>query len=122
PAQLITCGPLTNIFLEMTFVEENQEVETFATKAPAQSLAGEALDRPLLVGDQREKFFMIHGPEKVSEIRVHDPLRPALNLFPNLAPRLLRRSPSPISEAGIIEYRLKDWLPPIEQRLLTYPT
>jgi len=32
-------GPLTNNPLEMTFVERNQEIQTFATKAPAQSLA-----------------------------------------------------------------------------------
>ena len=55
------------------------------------------------LGYQREKLLVIHGPEKVSEIRVHDPLRPALNLFPHFAQRILRRSPSPISEAGIIE-------------------
>src|SRR5229473_211604 len=49
-----------------------------------------------------------------------DPLRPALNLFPHFAQRILRRSPSPISEAGIIEYRLEDRFQPIEQRLLTH--
>ena len=32
-------GPLTNNPLEMAFVERNQEIQTFATKAPAQSLA-----------------------------------------------------------------------------------
>ena len=32
-------GPLTNSPLEMTFVERNQEIQTFATKAPAHSLA-----------------------------------------------------------------------------------
>ena len=66
------------------------------------------------LGDQREKFFVIHRPEKISEICVHDPLRPALNLLPNLAQRVLRRSPSPIAKAGIIEYRLEDGLQPIE--------
>jgi hypothetical protein len=55
------------------------------------------------LGYQREKLLVIHGPEKVSEVRIHDPLRPALNLFPHFAQRILRRSPSPISEAGIIE-------------------
>src|SRR5271166_6255805 len=64
---------------------------------------------------------MVHRPEKVSQIRVHDPLRPASYLFPDLAQGVLRRSPSPISEAGIIEYRLEDGLQPIEQRLLTHP-
>jgi hypothetical protein len=41
-------------------------------------------------------------------------------LFPYFAQSVLRRSPSPISEAGIIEYRLEDRLQPIEQRLLTH--
>jgi hypothetical protein len=45
------------------------------------------------LGYQREKLFMIHGPEKVSEVRIHDPLRPALNLFPHFAQRILRYSP-----------------------------
>src|SRR5215831_5516377 len=39
PPAVIMRGPLTNNPLEMTFVEGNQEVETFATKASAQSLA-----------------------------------------------------------------------------------
>ena len=63
---------------------------------------------------------MVRGPEEVSEIRIDDPLGPALYLFPHFAQGILRRSPSPISEAGIIEYRLEDRLQPIEQRLLTY--
>src|SRR5271155_3336219 len=56
-----------------------------------------------LLGHQREEFLVIHGPEKVSEIRIDNPLRPALYLFPHFAQSVLRRSPSPISEAGIIE-------------------
>jgi len=32
-----------------------------------------------------------------------------------------RRSPSPISKAGVIEYRFEDGLQPIEQRLLAHP-
>jgi hypothetical protein len=72
------------------------------------------------LGHQREEFLVIHGPEKVSEIRIDDPLGPALYLFPHFAQSILRRSPSPISEAGIIEYRLEDGLQPIEQRLLTH--
>src|SRR5262249_5595015 len=44
----------------------------------------------------------------------------ALDLFPDLAQCVLRRSPSPISEVGIIEYRLEDRFQPIEQRLLAY--
>jgi hypothetical protein len=62
------------------------------------------------LGYQREKFRVIHGPEEISEICVHDPLRPALYLFPDFAQGILRRSPSPISEAGVIEYRLEDGL------------
>src|SRR5580692_272161 len=73
-----------------------------------------------LLGYQREEFLMIHRPEKVSEICIHNPLRPALDFFPDLARCVLRRSPSPISEASIVEYRLEDGLQPIEQRLLTH--
>src|SRR4029077_2339172 len=58
--------------------------------------------------------------QEISEICVHNPFRPANYLFPYFAQRVLRRSPSPISKAGIIEYRLKDRLQPIEQRLLTH--
>ena len=57
------------------------------------------------LGYQREKFLVNRRPEKISEIRVHDPLRPALNLFPHFAQSILRGSPSPISEAGVIEDR-----------------
>src|SRR6516162_236056 len=39
PPAVIMRGPLTNNPWEMTFVERNQEIQTFATKAPAQSLA-----------------------------------------------------------------------------------
>src|SRR5438874_2582524 len=62
------------------------------------------------LGYQREEFLVIHGSEKISEIRIHDPLRPASYLFPYFAQGVLCRSPSPISKAGIIEYRLEDGL------------
>src|SRR5215471_11461605 len=39
PAPVRVDGPIPNSPLQMTFVERNQEVQTFATKAPAQSLA-----------------------------------------------------------------------------------
>ena len=39
PPVVIMRGPLVNNPSEMTFAEGNQEVKTFATKAPAQSLA-----------------------------------------------------------------------------------
>src|SRR5262249_11883315 len=35
------------------------------------------------LGNQSEKLFVIRGAEKVSEIRIHDPLRSALDLFPD---------------------------------------
>src|ERR1019366_9762799 len=69
---------------------------------------------------QREEFLMVRGPEEVSEIRIDDPLGPALYLFPHFAQGILRRSPSPISEASVVEYRLEDGLQPIEQRLLAH--
>src|ERR1035437_921357 len=64
---------------------------------------------------------MFHRPEKVLQIGVHDPLPTALNLLPNFAHGVFRRSPSPISEVGFIEYRLEDRFQPIEQRLLACP-
>src|SRR5580704_15387240 len=73
------------------------------------------------LGHQCEQFRMIHRPEKVLQIRVHDPLSSTLDLFPHFAHGILRRSPSQISEVGFIEYRLKDRLQPIEQRLLPHP-
>ena len=39
PAPVIVDGPIPNSPLQMTFVERNQEVQTFPTKALAQSLA-----------------------------------------------------------------------------------
>ena len=39
---------------------------------------------------QREEFFMVRGPEEISEIRIHDPLGPALYLFPHFAQGILR--------------------------------
>src|SRR5215471_17047516 len=64
---------------------------------------------------------MFNRPKKVFQIAVDDPLLPALNLFPYLTHGALGRPPSSISEVGIIQYRLEDWLQPIEQRLLAYP-
>src|SRR6516162_1752517 len=64
---------------------------------------------------------MLRRPEKILQVRVHDPLPSALNLLPNFAHGILRRSPSSISEVGFVEYRLEDRFQPIEQRLLTYP-
>lgn len=34
---------------------------------------------------QGAEFLVVRGPEKVSEIRIHDPLRPILDFFPELA-------------------------------------
>lgn len=39
PSPVIVDGPIPISLLQMTFVEGNQEVQRFATKAPAQSLA-----------------------------------------------------------------------------------
>jgi site-specific DNA recombinase len=65
--------------------------------------------------------FMRNGVEKVLQIGVHDPLPTALNLLPNFAHGVFRRSPSPISEVGFIEHRFEDRFQPVEQRLLAYP-
>jgi hypothetical protein len=58
--------------------------------------------------------------QKAPEVGVHNPLSSALDFLPHLAHRVLRRAPSPITEAGFIEYRLKDRFEPIKQRLLAY--
>src|SRR5207237_551131 len=73
------------------------------------------------LGNEREQLRMIHRPEKVLQIGVYDPLPPALKLPPYFAHGVFRRSPSPISVVGFIEYRLEDRLQPIEHRLLAYP-
>src|SRR5580658_7278994 len=62
---------------------------------------------------------MFHRPEKVLEVRVHDPLPAALDLLPNFAHGILRRSPSPVSKAGCIKYRLEDGFQSLQQRLPT---
>src|SRR5712691_2814953 len=64
---------------------------------------------------------MVHRPEKILQIGVHDPLPTARDLLPNFAHGILRRSPSPISEVGFIQHRLEDRFQPIEQRLLAHP-
>ena len=39
PAPVIVAGPIPNSHSQMTFVEWNQEIQTFASKAPAHPLA-----------------------------------------------------------------------------------
>src|SRR5215469_8276277 len=73
------------------------------------------------LGNQGEKFLVVYRPKKILQICIHNPLAPVVNLPPDLAHGVLRRSPSPISEVGFIEYRLEDRLQPVEQRLLAYP-
>src|SRR2546421_709673 len=70
--------------------------------------------------DKLNQPFVRHVIEKVLEVRVHDPLPSALDLLPYFAHGILRRSPSPISKAGSIEYRLEEGLQPLQQRLLTH--
>src|SRR5262249_55491942 len=53
---------------------------------------------------------------------VHDPFPARFDLFPDFTQSVFRRSPSPVSEVGVIEHRLEDRLQPIEPGLLTYPT
>src|SRR5205807_1976527 len=48
------------------------------------------------------------------------PLPLDLNHLPHFEHGILRQSPSPVSEVGVIEHRLEDWLQPVEQRLLAY--
>ena len=60
------------------------------------------------VPDKLHQPFMVDGIERVSQIRIHDPLRTNLDSSPHFARGVLSRSPSPIAKAGIIEYRLED--------------
>jgi len=55
----------------------------------------------------------------LSQIRIYDPLRTDLDFLPHFAQGILRRSPSPIAEAGVVEYRFEDRFQPVQQRLLT---
>src|ERR1019366_3898873 len=64
---------------------------------------------------------MLNGPEVVLQVRINNPLTASLDFFPHLAQGSMGRPPSPVSEAGIIEFRLEDRLQPIEQRLLAHP-
>lgn len=57
---------------------------------------------------------MIHQPKEILQISVHNPLAPFSDLAPNLTQSILPRSPSPISEAGVIEYGFKDRFKPIQ--------
>jgi site-specific DNA recombinase len=71
-----------------------------------------AIGHPL--GHEREEFGVIHGPEEILQIRIHDPFRARFDLLPHLAQSVLRRSPSPVSEVGVVEYRFEDRFQPIE--------
>ena len=73
------------------------------------------------LGHQRHELLVIHRPEEVLQVRIHDPLTPALHLPPDFPQRILGRSPSPISEVGFIEYRLEDRFQSVQQRLLAHP-
>jgi hypothetical protein len=74
-----------------------------------------------LLGHQSQQFLMIHPPEEVLQVRIHDPLAAAVDLLPDFAQGVLCRSPSPLSVVAFIEYRLEDRLQPIEQRLRAHP-
>src|SRR5690606_34245884 len=50
----------------------------------------------------------------------HHPLSPGLQLLPDFAKGVVGRSPSPVSETGIIEHRLEDRLQSVQQRLLAH--
>src|SRR5262249_5725213 len=64
---------------------------------------------------------MFNRTKEIFEVGVDDPLGPRAQLLPDLSQGILGRSPSAVSEAGIIEYRLEDRLQPVQQRLLAYP-
>src|SRR3954469_6427180 len=72
------------------------------------------------LGYERDELFVIDGPEEVLQIRIHDPLTTALDLLPDFAKGVLRRSSSPVSEVGVVEYWLEDRLQPVHKRLLAH--
>ena len=74
------------------------------------------------LGYELEQLVMLHRPEVILQIRVNNPLAAALDFRPHLAQGTVGRPPSPVSEAGIIEFRLEVRLQPIEQRLLAHHT
>jgi hypothetical protein len=72
-------------------------------------------------GHEREEFLVVHRPEKVLQVCIHNPFPARFDLLPDFAQSVLCRSPSPVSEVGVIKHRLEDRLQAIEQGLLTYP-
>src|SRR5262245_14398788 len=70
--------------------------------------------------NEGQQLFVIHRPKEIFQIGVHDPFCSRVQLLPDLPQCILRRSSLPISEAGIIEYRLKDRFQPVQQRLLAH--
>jgi len=60
------------------------------------------------LGHQAQELLVVYAPEEVPQVRIHDPLLARLDLPPDPAERIMRRSPSPVTEAGIVEYRLED--------------
>src|ERR1017187_3866324 len=62
-------------------------------------------------------FSWSTDPEKIFQVSVHDPLPSTVDFFPHLAHGILRRSPSPISEAGTLEKRLHERFHPLWHRV-----
>ena len=62
---------------------------------------------------------MIYGPEKVSEIRIDDPLASDFDFAPNLGQGIGSLAPFTIPKAARIKDLLKDRLQAIDERLLT---
>src|SRR6516162_4513359 len=100
-----------------------REEPTLSVTARRQHGLNEAQNSAIghMLGHEREELLVIHGPEEVLQVCVHDPFPARFDLFPDFAQSVFRRSPSPVSEVGVIEHRLEDRLQPIEQGLLTYP-
>jgi len=74
-----------------------------------------------LSGHQSKQLVVLNRPEVVPQVRINNPLTATLDFPPHLSQSPVGRPPSPVSEAGIIEFRLEDRLQAIEQRLLTHP-
>ena len=101
----------------------SREEPTFSVTARCQHGLDEAQDSAIghTLGHEREEFLVVHRPEKVLQVCIHNPFPARFNLLPDFAQSVLCRSPSPVSEVGVIEHWLEDRLQPIEQGLLTYP-
>jgi len=74
-----------------------------------------------LLSDKGQQLLVIHRPEKIFQIRVHDPLVSVLHLTPDLGQGIGGLATFAVPKAARIKDTLKDRLQAVDQCLLTYP-